>query len=106
MIIKTPSGYSVELKDKLTFGEMRELQKGLFTGVKAEVGKSPEIETVKLLEYAEKAFPFLVIKIIKDGKEVTGDLMAEVNSWDNGDGEAVFAQITAVSLPQVDSKKK
>lgn len=106
MILKTPSGYSVELKDKLTFGEMRELQKGLFAGIKSEIGKAPEIEMVKLLEYGEKAFPYLVVKIIKDGKEVEGDLLAEVNSWSNEDGEAVFNQITTISQPTVDSKKK
>lgn len=106
MILKTPSGYSVELKDKLTFGEMRELQKGLFAGMKTEVGKAPEIDFVKLLEYTERAFPYLVIKIIKDGKEVEGDLLAEVNSWSNEDGESVFNQITAISQPVVDTKKK
>ena len=99
MIITTPSGYEVELKDKLNFGEMRELQKVLFTGLKSEVGKSPEIELSRLLEYSEKAFPILVKKITKNGVEVTGNLLDEVNKWDNEDGQAAFDKITEIALP-------
>ena len=106
MNFKTPSGYIVELKDKLTFGEMRLLQKGLFEGMTAEIGKTPQLSMTKLLEFGEKAFPLLVTKITIDGKEVEGDLLKVVNSWDNEDGEALFNQINVISQPQVDNKKK
>lgn len=106
MIITTPSGYTVEFKDSLSFGEMRELQKGLFNGLSAEVGKTPTIDFTRLLDYSEKAFPLVVTKITKDGVEVQGDLLKEVYSWSSEDGQAVFDKITDIAQPTVDSKKK
>jgi hypothetical protein len=106
MILKTPSGYEVELKDKLSFGELRQLQKGLFEGIKSEMGKVPEIEFNRLIEYSEKAFPYLVVKITKGGKVVTGDLLEEVNSWDVEDAELVFDHLNLVAQPVVEAKKK
>lgn len=98
MILKTPSGYVVELKDKLNFGEMREFQKALFTGVKGDTtGKAPEIDLAKMSEYPEKAFPFIVVKITKDEKDVEGDLLKEVYTWDNEDGVALFDKITEIT---------
>jgi hypothetical protein len=105
MLIKTPSGYEVTLKDSLNYGQSLELQKILFKGMKVETGKGAELNFENMLDYTAKAFPFLVVSIVKDGKAVEGDLYQEVMSWPVEDGRAVDEAIGKITQP-TDAKKK
>lgn len=109
MIITTPSGYEVTLKDHLTFGDTRKIQKAFFSGIKLEVGqptpgvetkpKIPEINMSAMLEYKEKALPIVVTKVVKDGKELTQNLDIEISGWDYADGQAVFDAMDKIVDP-------
>lgn len=107
MIIKTPSGYEVTLKDSLTFGESRILQRSLISGAKVEIGenkKAPEIDLANAFEYTELALPYLVISIKKDDKLIEGDCTKEIMGWPQEDGQAVFDKLDEILRP-VDKKK-
>lgn len=118
MIIKTPSGYEVEIKDKLNFGETRKLQKSFFQDTKLEFYtdktgerkvKMPEFDMAKILEYTERSIPLLVSKITKGDVVITENLMAEIDSWSSEDGQAVFEQVTNLAqelMGGADDKKK
>lgn len=113
MIINTPSGYEVHLREKLNFGQKRELETTLMSGMKIEIKRDglnqiPEMDMGSLLAYAYKAIPYYVTKIVKDGKEITDNIAAEIDSWDEEDGEFVLHEVDKLSAKKIqeDSKKK
>lgn len=105
MQITTPSGYLVTLKDKLTFGEVRQLQKSLFSGVKIGLteGKMPELDLNNLFEYNEKALPFVVTEIVVGDQKITTDIEKTISNWDYVDGQAVFDAMEKVLKPVMGS---
>ena len=103
MIITTPSGYKVTLKEKLSFGETRDLQKFLLAGEKVEMvdGKplQPKVSMDRAMNYSEKAVDFLVTNIDKGGTIITSDFNKEIYNWDEADGQAVFEQVDKILKP-------
>lgn len=103
MLIKTPSGYSVTLKDFLSFGEKREISKPIMARTKikpAQGGKEADIQEMTfdfLDEMQDKAFGFLVQKIEIAGEEKTEGLYEIVMSWPEKDGQAVFDAIDKIT---------
>ena len=119
MIVKTPSGYEVHLKEYLSFGQKRQLQKFMYSKMRVkqvagEGGKAKaEIEEFSvdfMQELQDKAFEMLVEKIIIDGKEYTEDLYNMVMGWKEADGQVLYAKIdeaTAMfSTPQEEDAAK
>lgn len=103
MQITTPSGYVVTLKDKLSFGETRALQKFLIGDEKVElvngVPQQPKIAVVKAMEYTERAMGFLVTEIKKGEVVITTDIDKEIFKWDEADGNAVMAEVDKIVTP-------
>lgn len=107
MIITTPSGYEVHLKDFLSFGEKRQLEKLIASKIKVRTdgsSKKVDVEPVEgTINYdmQDMAFRFLVLKIIKktdsDSQEITSNIYDEVMTWQEEDGNAVFAAIDQVT---------
>ena len=108
MIITTPSGYKVTLKEKLSFGETRDLQKFLLAGEKVEMvdGKpqQPKVSMDRAMNYSEKAVDFLVTSIDKNGTIITSDFNKEIYGWDEADGQAVFNQVDNILKPTKSEK--
>jgi len=124
MVVTTPSKYKVFLKDYLSFGQKRELQKLIFS--KLKIKPSADSEGVRRTEIEEfsvdfmqdiqdKAFNMLIEKIEIEGKEYTDNLFELVMSWNEKDGQSVFTEIDKITaifgaseLTEVtaDSKKK
>jgi hypothetical protein len=112
MILTTPSGYEVHIKDFLSFGEKRQLEKFIASKVmvKADSKRQVEVEPVSgslNYEMQDMAFGFLIQKIIKVEEEITTKLYDEVMTWKEEDGQAVFDAINEVTSksPLVPSKK-
>lgn len=109
MIITTPSGYKVTLKEKLSFGETRDLQKFLLAGEKVEMvdGKpqQPKVSLDRAMNYSEKAVDFLVTSIDKNGTIISSDFNKEIYNWDEADGQAVFDQVDKLLKPDKGEKE-
>jgi len=110
MQITTPSGYIVTLKDKLSFGENRQLQKVLVGDAKVEMvnGKpvEPSVAISKTIDYSDKAMGFLITKVVKGDIVVTSDFEKEVFSWDDADGQAVLDQVAQIINPTKTAEEK
>lgn len=112
MIITTPSGFEVHIKDYLSFGEKRQLEKLIASRitVKANANQKVDISPVEgsiNYEMQDMAFGFLVQKIVKESEELTTNLYDEIMSWREADGKAVFDAINEVTAaPLVQPKKK
>lgn len=107
MVIKTPSGYSVELKDFLTFGQRRAIEKLLISKSKInpQTQSLSDIEPSLLYEVQDEAFKMLVTKIINDkGTVVEGDLFKFVNELPEEDGQLIYKTINDITNSQ--GKKK
>jgi len=109
MILTTPSGYEVHIKDFLSFGEKRQLEKFIASKVMVKADSKQQVEVSGSLNYEmqDMAFSFLIQKIVKAEEEITTKLYDEVMSWREEDGQAVFDAINEVTSksPLVPSKK-
>lgn len=98
--ITTPSGYQVNFKDRLTYGDRRAIKKIMRSHMKMELDVDQDTEKVDQrfqplsmdftdemeLEVFKRA-----IDSIKVGEQThTKNLLDLVYSWDDRDGEAVF----------------
>src|SRR5262245_38298935 len=104
MIITTPSGYEVHLKDYLSFGEKRQLEKLIASRVMVKTDGSQKVDIAPVegsinYDMQDMAFGFLVLKVVKDGQELTANLYDEIMSWREADGQAVFNAINEVTSP-------
>ncbi len=112
MIITTPSGYEVHVKDFLSFGEKRQLEKLIASRIKVKADADNKVDISPVdgsvnYEMQDMAFGFLVQKILKEGAEITTSLYDEIMSWHEADGKAVFDAINEVTAaPLVQPKKK
>ena len=77
MLITTPSGFKVTVKDNFTYGDYRKIVKSFLKGSEVDLANSTkekvEIKNMtadKFLEYQDYAFDVLIIKIVRDGKEI------------------------------------
>lgn len=98
MTITTPSGYKVEIKDRLTYGDKRAIKSIVLQSMRMEQkGKGDRSVTMDDLTFAQKmedeVFKRAIVSITKDDKLVTGDLLKEVMSWDEEDGEMVMEHL-------------
>lgn len=105
MVFKTPSGFEVTLKDNFTYGDYRKIVKSFlrntsvnFSGVTKDK-KTPEFSEMsadKILDYQEYALDVLILKIIKNGKEITANFKTEIDSWLMPDGQAIYVEVDKV----------
>lgn len=110
MIITTPSNYKVTLKDFLTFGEKRTLERTIVEGtvVDTDSKQAPKIQGTQLYAYQDKAFEILVQKIEIEDKSYDSsnqNLYEMVMSWREEDGKAVFDKILEMISPKETEKK-
>lgn len=98
MNIITPSGFTVELKDSLTYGDRREIKRIMTDQLKIEVGEAAgKIEPFTasvMADIEEELFKRLIVGISDaNGLNIEGDLLQVVYSWNEADGQAVFDAI-------------
>jgi hypothetical protein len=112
MVITTPSGYEVHIKDFLAFGEKRQLEKFIASRIMVKAGSDKQVDIAPVegsinYEMQDMAFGFLVQKIIKDSNEITTNIYDEVMTWREEDGQVVFEAIDEVTskTPLVPKKK-
>lgn len=103
MVYKTPSGYEVTLKDNFTYGDYRKIVKSFLRNTEVDFNKSTEkkaelkgMSADKLLDYQEYALDVLIVKIVRDGKEVISNFKVEIDNWPMADGEAIYKEIEKV----------
>lgn len=101
MVITTPSGYEVTIKERFTYGDNRRLQRELLAGAKFKKVKNTtvldEVSPTSLYDVQDKMVSILVVKIKKGDKEYTEDLLNEVLSWDVQDADIVYRTVTEIS---------
>jgi hypothetical protein len=107
----TPNGHKVYIKPRLTFGEIRALERIQVSRYELDpVTKKIAYNGSSVYDAEDYAFKCLVTKIIdKEGKEFTNDLLLVVNTWEKDDGDFVYKKIneaTRGSTLSQDSKKK
>jgi hypothetical protein len=107
MIITTPSGYKVEFKDRLNYGDRRAIKAILLQSMTVELDpKNQDKSKISPmnLEFTQKMEEEVFKRAIKsveiDGKKQTGDLLDLVYTWDDSDGEAVFEYLNKNFNPQ------
>ena len=112
MIVTTPSGYKVTLKDFLSFGDKRKLLNQFLseTSISMSDQKNPKISDLKgniFTKYQDFAFGLLVTQIEKDGKVLTENLYEEVMGWREEDGDFIYKEVTKIAnLKEVEKKIK
>lgn len=120
MVITTPSGYQVTLKDFLPFGFKRQLEKMFYEHFKLkgedfkkaagdtnkdEIGASvDDISGSVLYDMQEKALEFLVekVEIKQDGGaslilSKKDEIMQAVYSWKEEDGQAIMDKVNELT---------
>lgn len=105
MTITTPSGYIVELKDRLTYGDRRSIKGIMLQSMKMDMaeGSKPRVEPIDLSFTArmeEEVFARAIVSITKGEEKLTKNLLEEVYSWNDEDGEAVFNYLAENFNPQ------
>jgi len=92
MVIETPCGYKVVTKDKMAWGELKQLRRLIRSRLIIDPNKqqADKMSGEFLNDSEDKVFDLMVIKIIKDGKEITEKLREEVDTWDGPDGKIVY----------------
>lgn len=111
MIIETPSGYKVHLRETLTFGQKRLLQRTLLSAMKLDAGKGSvvtmkDMDSSKALDIEEQAFGVLCDKIEADGKTISSDFWAVVQNWSEADGQVVFDAVDKIVFPKTTEQEK
>lgn len=111
MTITTPSGYKVEIKDRLTYGDKRAIKGIVLQNMRMEQ-KGEGDRLVKMDDFTfsqkmeEEVFKRAIVSITKDDKKVAGDLLQEVYSWDEADGEMVIDYLNNTFNPHGEPEKK
>ena len=115
-VITTPGGYKIEVKEKLTYEDRRELQKAMLDRVRYTVDirgrRIPEpISASVIMEVQEIALRRSLVSIIRpDGSLVEGYLYDYlVNDVDDEDVDFIFSEIDRLYSPMSlgrKSKKK
>lgn len=102
MIITTPSGYNVTIKDYMSFGASREIQRVTLSTVKVMVnGSKKEVKEDNAFELSptiyydmqDKAIELLVEKIEKSEQVITSDFVKEISNWSKEDAKPVYDKI-------------
>ena len=111
MIITTPINKAVvTLKDSLTFGQERELQKVLLNEIEITPDQAVKgdfkIPASFIQKSEEKAFEFLVEKIVIGEETITTDLYNVVMGWTSADGKAVMDAINKITSPAKTTEEK
>lgn len=112
MELKTPSGHRVFLKQFLTFGQKRDIEKVFASKVKVDpLTQKSEVDGSVLYDAQDLGVKYLIEKIIdKDSKEYTGDdILPAILSWPEEDGKLVYDKIDEITslkvIPQQSKKK-
>jgi hypothetical protein len=113
MVITTPSGYKVTLKEEadLTYRDRRSIQRVFLS--KAQINNENNKSNINLnattiLDAQEALLKLIIVSIAdKDGKALDGDLFEVVMNWKNpADADAVFDVVDELFAKINNSKKK
>lgn len=108
MIIKTPSGYSVSLKDGLTYGQFLEIQNIVTNSMKYSIseGKMRDVESSVLMKANQKTLEFMVVEVsLPDGTKSNNPIQA-VLDMPIKDGQMVQDKVSELTQEASVSKKK
>lgn len=110
MVITTPSGYKVTVKDFITFGQRRELERILISASKVnpQTQTMGEISPSALYDVQDKAVEMLVTQIEKGHEQqiIASGFVSEIASWKEEDGAVVYAKINEITTPKSQEGKK
>jgi len=110
MVVNTPSKYIIEIKDFVSFGLERALQRIYAKGSQITTNNSGDPKNPKtlvnfsgeiVLDAEDYALEHLVIKITKGDKVITSGFLEEVNSWERQDASIVYDAINKMTNPDV-----
>ena len=107
-VITTPSGHKVTIKNGLTYGESRQIQR-MLAGAMTIDPKTQEshLDGAALYDSQDLALKLLVTQIdTKDGQTITeaDQILAMVFTWPGGDGEFLYNRINEMTTPKPQKK--
>jgi len=102
MVITTPSGYEVYLKEYFTFGQKRQLMKIIYAKMRIKPSGTGKAEVQDfsvdfMQELQDQAFKMIIEKIVIDKKEYIDGLYEMVMSWKEEDGQVVYEKIDSMT---------
>lgn len=96
MTIKTPSGITVEVKDKPTFGDRKAVKKVIQNSLTMNVDSKTanDVGMGFLLEAQEVFYSRIILSItFPDGKKVTDNIIQTIDDMDEADGQYIFDEL-------------
>lgn len=112
MVIETPSGYKVTIKDNFTYGDYKKLIKSFLKTSEVDFDKTTTDKVAlknmtadKLIEYQEFAIDILINKIEIGDKVITSDFKKTIDEWSIQDGESVYSEISKIIAKTQGEKK-
>jgi hypothetical protein len=111
MTITTPSGHRVEIKDFLSFGDKRHLERMMTDAVKIRKtndGMISEPFTGSfVMDVQEEAVRRMIVGItLADGTQPTGNFKDVIDSWNSKDGQFVYDEIDRLYGSEIRSLKQ
>ncbi len=95
----TPSGHKVYIKQSITYGEEREIEKASVSRIVVDpTSKKMIYDGSSAFDAEDLSLKLLVVKVIdKDGHEFTGDtILPTILSWGRADAKAVYGAVDKV----------
>jgi hypothetical protein len=108
MVIKTPSGYSVTLKDQLSYGEFVEIQEIVTGSMKYSIDekKMRDVESSVLMKANRRTLEFMVKEVgLLDGSKSNNPIQA-VFEMPVKDGQVVQDKVSELTQEASVTKKK
>jgi hypothetical protein len=108
MIIKTPSGYAVTLKDQLTYGQFVEIQSIVTGSMKYSIAESKmrDVDSSVLMKANQKTLEFMVVEVeLPDGTKSNNPIQA-IMDMPVKDGQMVQDKVSELTQEASVSKKK
>lgn len=111
--IETPNGYSVEIQEKIKFGQKRRLFRIMFGSANVDITTAnpnlDDLEAVQLLDVQDEAVRLLVKKVTIDEQTYTGTSAYDViQDMDEEDAQMIYDVVNDIALNEKKkgSKKK
>lgn len=106
--ITTPSGYKVQLKEDITFGQFLELQKVVSGNmhIDAETQKVSGIDAQSTAAYMRKRMEYMIVKIVMPNGDIVENIMGCVEEMPRKDGLFIQEKISELSDEANPAKKK
>jgi hypothetical protein len=100
--LTTPSGFIIEYREYLTFGEKRAIDKMYRSHMKMrmENDAASEMTAEPMLIAEDMAMNFLITKITMGDQVIIADFRKTMESWKEEDGQAVVTAINEVTARQ------